>query len=565
MAKINILSDELINRIAAGEVVQRPASVLKELIENAIDAGAGRIEVEISGGGKRSIIVKDDGEGMVRDDLILSVERHTTSKIKSIGDMANLYSLGFRGEALASIAAVSKIEIVSKPSNGNTGNRILVEGGRIKFVEETGAAKGTLVKIKGLFFNVPARRKFLKTDATEEYWCERTITEYILSHEDISFRFVKDGKMIYTFSRDDELGYKASKLLLKGFSTQSENVNFTDGEIKIRGLIARPQLNSPDRDHQFFFVNGRPVRNAALSYAFREAYGSSVPERRFPPCILLITMPPFFFDVNVHPSKREIKFADEKKVKTVIKNSVSQSLKSSDTSLNISGISSRTYEQKGDEGGKVQHVKEEQPEFSASQGGETAGPRIIGQYAMTYIIVEENGDLFLIDQHAAQERINYEKLLDSISAGNSSVQYLLNPVVIELIGAGAEKITENIEIIRLCGFDIEPFGKNSFKIGGVPSFLPDFNVEETINELADVLIREKKMNLDQKADEISRMLACRRSIKAGDRLEPLSMKRIIEDLNRTKYPQTCPHGRPVKVKLEKPLIEKWFKRDYRGQ
>ncbi|MDD5644887.1 MAG: DNA mismatch repair endonuclease MutL [bacterium] len=559
MGKIRILSDSVINRIAAGEVVERPASVLKELIENAIDAGSKRIEVEINNGGKSFILIKDDGEGMDRDDLILAAERHATSKIKDFADIDALKTLGFRGEALSSVSAVSKTEIVSKQRAKEEGNRIVVESGKIKLVEKTGASDGTTVKIRDLFFNIPARKKFLKSTATEEYWCDRVVSEYALSHRDIAFKYTKDGKLAFVFSEKDSLEYIAEKLISREFAEECVSVDFSSAGVSVRGLAGMPSVNRSDRGHQFFFVNGRPVKSNALSYTIAELYRDSIGRNRYPACLLMIELPPSAFDVNVHPSKREIKFKDEKNIRDIVSKAVS-AVFGNKGGKNVP-LGKEQYPSTGVM--DILHMKEEQEEFPVPGAKDIPSYRLIGQFDNTYIITEENNELFLIDQHAAQERINYEKLLNSLEGGRPSVQLLLNPVILEPGEAQFEKISEITQGLISMGFDIEPFGRKSYRIAGIPSFLPPFDIEAAFKDLADMMVREKYRDMREKTEDIAKMFACRRSVKAGDRLDVLGMKSILDGLSKAKYPGTCPHGRPVKVKIEKDMIKKWFKRDYK--
>ena len=559
MGKIRILSDSVINKIAAGEVVERPASVLKELIENAIDAGSKRIEAEITAGGKSSILIKDDGEGMDRDDLILAVERHATSKIKDFADIDNLKSLGFRGEALSSISAVSKTEIISMRRGKSEGNRIFVEGGKIKFVEKTGASHGTTVKIRDLFFNVPARKKFLKSTATEEYWCDRVMAEYALSRRDVFFKYTKDGKQAFVFSEKDSLEYIVSKLISEELAKEYTAIDFSSGGISVKGMAGKPPLNRSDRGQQFFFVNGRPVKSSVLSYALTESYRNSIGKNRYPVCLLMIELEPSAFDVNVHPSKREIKFKDGKSIKSLVSEAVSAVFEDKIRE----GIPSYKKQRSSSEASDIPHVKEKQEEFTVSAGREVPEYRLIGQFDNTYIIIEENGELFLIDQHAAQERINYEKLLGSLEGEKPSVQLFLSPVVFELEKAQFEKMSEITGELTSMGFDIEPFGRETCRIAGMPSFLPSFDIEIAFKDLADMMVREKYKDMKERTEKIAKMFACRRSIKAGDKLDMLGMKSILDELSKTKYPDTCPHGRPVKVRIEKDMIKKWFKRDYK--
>ncbi|MCK9554336.1 DNA mismatch repair endonuclease MutL [bacterium] len=559
MGKIRILSDSVINKIAAGEVVERPASVLKELIENAIDAGSKRIEAEITAGGKSSILIKDDGEGMDRDDLILAVERHATSKIKDFADIDRLKSLGFRGEALSSISAVSKTEIISMRRGKSEGDRMFVDGGKIKFVEKTGASRGTTVRIRDLFFNVPARKKFLKSTATEEYWCDRIMAEYALSRRDVFFKYTKDGKPAFVFSEKDSLEHIASRLISGEFAKEYAAIDFSAGSISVKGMAGRPSLNRSDRSQQFFFVNGRPVKSNVLSYALAESYRNSMGKDRYPVCLLMIELEPSAFDVNVHPSKREIKFKDEKSIRSLVSEAVSVVFEDKIRE----GIPSYQKRRPSSEAADIPHVKEKQEEFAVSSAREMPGYRLIGQFDNTYIIIEENSELFLIDQHAAQERINYEKLLGSLEGDKPSVQFLLSPVILELQKAQFEKISEIKGELTSMGFEIEPFGQEAYRIEGMPSFLPAFDIEIVFKDLADMMVREKYRDMKERTEKMAKMFACRRSVKAGDKLDALGMKSILDGLSKTEYPDTCPHGRPVKVRIEKDMIQKWFKRDYK--
>ncbi|MBI5701265.1 DNA mismatch repair endonuclease MutL [Candidatus Saganbacteria bacterium] len=539
-SKIKILPPDLVNKIAAGEVVERPASVVKELVENSIDAKATHITIEIQDAGKKFICVTDDGIGMAQDEIKLALERHSTSKISSLDDLFNLKSLGFRGEALPSIHSVSNMTIEQNPSG-----------------------HGLAMKVKDLFHNIPVRLKFLKSNYTELGHIQNLVTRFILSNPEISFKLVVDGKEVLMSAGNGKLfdaiysvyGLDIAKDLIE---VKSDNVS---------GYVSKPTISRIDRGYESFFVNNRSINNFLLSRALEDAYRTLIPSNRYPIAVLFINIKPNEVDVNVHPSKREVKFLNNKIVMGQVREAVSAAMgkmrvgEGPEASMDI-GL------------GSLDRIEQDQFPMTNNQTGiitltptpltmEVTGisPLIpLYQLIDTYIIICTDGvDLVLIDQHAAHERVLFDQLTNRGKA--SSFQSLLIPETLGFNHLDSIIVEENLETIKEMGFDIEIFGKDSFILRSVPSFISLESPKEIFTDLiSEFKDKEYKNQPEKRKERMNKYLACRGAVKAGDKLEIGEIQGLIRDLYLTSNPLTCPHGRPTMVRLTKENFEKMFGR-----
>jgi len=541
-AGIKILSPELINQIAAGEVIERPASAIKELVENAIDAKASHITIDVLNAGKKLIQVIDDGVGMSEEEIGLALERHATSKISSVDDLFNITSLGFRGEALPSINSISNLKI-EKNRSGN----------------------GLSVIVKDLFYNVPARLKFLKKDSTEIGQIVDLTSRLILSNPEISFKLSIDSKLVLHSSGNGKLldailsvyGVEITKNLVE---VNTEN---------IKGYISRPSISRVDRSYESFFVNGRYVKNFLLGKAVEEAFRNLIPNNRYPFAAIFLNVPPSEVDVNVHPQKREIKFLKTQEIMSNLSMAVGEALTPAIKAPLISDLESRPLT-KGENGlplnqmsfGAIDEIPSYAPRQAHSEEVEILISDIqpyipIYQHLDTYIIATDGVDLVMIDQHAAHERILFDKLI--LKKEEIHLQNLLIPESFDLLKSQALILFENLPYFKDLGFDIEHFGGNSFILRTVPSYFKgDF--KSTIDELLNVLEEERKSKSGKNKDKMLKLIACHSAIKAGDKLSNQEIRRLISDLFKTENPLTCPHGRPTMVKFSDHDFQKLFGR-----
>ncbi|MCX5749609.1 MAG: DNA mismatch repair endonuclease MutL [Candidatus Saganbacteria bacterium] len=575
--KICILDEILASKIAAGEVVERPASVVKELVENSIDAGAKRIDIEVHNGGKSLIRVTDDGSGMNKEDALLSLERHATSKISSIDDLFNISTLGFRGEALPSVSAISRLELLT--NDGTSGTKISVEGGKMIEKKETGCPKGTSIIVKDLFFNTPARMKYMRSDQTEQNHITDIVSKFVMSSPSIAFKLISNGKEIISSSGNGDLLDAISSVYGPAFAKDLLALGRED----ITGYISKPAVTKFNKEYQLFFVNGRYIKNYLISKAVENAYSNLIPKDRHPVAILFIRIDPDEIDVNVHPAKKEIKF---EKTKDVM-GSVFEAVKDALIDISPAKLISTPYiPDKKRWTSEMQRVWIEEP-IMISGGGTVLSPTLsrpgnlidadllsenavesqdqvpypIAQLANTYIICVDGSDLILIDQHAAHERILYEKLRSSKSDGKNS-QVCLIPEVIELGIKEFSLIEGSINILKEIGFDIEVFGKNCLRIKGIPSDTTGINIKGAVSDIALQLEEDgKTKKTEEVKDKILKLVACHGAIKAGDPLERKEMQALIKDLYSTTNPSTCPHGRPSIVKIERTKIASFFDRN----
>ena len=610
MPKINLLSKQVSELIAAGEVVERPASVLKELIENSIDAGATIITVEIKNGGISYMRITDNGCGISEEDVPLAFMRHATSKITNSDDLNSISTLGFRGEALAAISSVSRVKLLTKTADSDLGTLFEIEGGEQMEYSPTGCPNGTTIIISDLFYNTPARMKFLKKDVSEANACANVIDRIALSHTEISFKFIRDGKQVLSTNGDKNLRNAVYSILGREFSSNLIDVNSTTNTISVSGLICKPFACKATRNNQYTFLNGRLVRSGTVIAAVEQAYKNSAMIGKFPSFVLYLTVPFDTVDVNVHPAKTEVRFSDEKVVFEAVYAAVKNSLSSGDTRpeiktpqatfnqferLSVPQFKQAVFESAPAETTKPKASKTnlvfetpEKPEFTKSTLFVDINPEpkatndqppqnikvdnsepivpilepekeaviIIGEAFNTYIVAQMDESVFLIDKHAAHERILFENLK---KLHKIEVQVLLTPITVTLNKNEYNKIIENADILQQCGFEVEDFGINSLAVRAVPTTLVDEDLSLILSEIAESLIKSGKVQIELE-DNLFHTVACKAAIKAGSKLSLLEMQNLAEKVLRSKEIMYCPHGRPVAFEIKKRELEKMFGR-----
>lgn len=572
MSRVRILPEEVVNKIAAGEVVERPASVVRELIENSLDAGAKTVRVTVRGGGRRLIRVEDDGAGMERDDILLAFERHSTSKLETFSDLEKILTLGFRGEALPSIAAVSDIEFTSRVEGALSASRVHITAGKIKNVTEVGAPLGTTVAVRKLFFNTPARRKFLKTKRTELAHITDEVFSHALASPETGFSYFREESEVFQVPPGDSRAERMRGLwggeAMKGML----EIHAGKGEISLEGFISHPSRAAVGKKDFYIFVNRRPVNNRMIYGAVREGYGPRLSPRRFPAGSIFITIPGGGVDVNIHPSKKEVKFGDPGLLRKITVEAVREALSESEPETPIY-VTSRTSESleireeapSSDFGAIQKEIKLEGEETGGEVGetdrGEELLPeyRVLAQAADSYLLVQSRRGLVVIDQHAAHERILYEKFSRVFRTGPVEVQTLLSPINLEPGPRSAAVLEEKIPLLRDMGIEIEPFGGDSFIITGVPALLSGWNREELILDVLEEIQHREKEPSDPREEVIIRM-SCLAAVKARQRMGGKASDRLVEELLACDDPSVCPHGRPTMLELSWEELLKHFGR-----
>jgi DNA mismatch repair protein MutL len=592
---IRVLSEEVASKIAAGEVVERPASVVKELVENSIDAGAREIKVEVRQGGRRLMRVMDDGTGIPAAEVELAFARHATSKIASVEELSSIATLGFRGEALASIAAVSQLTIVTRTAeeDGGTprsGTLLRLEGGKVTQRQKKGCPQGTVVTVENLFYNVPARLKFLRSEVTERKHIDGLVYRYGMAYPHLRFSLVNDGRLAFQSLGTGELydvlikvyGLEMAQQMLEVQSLRVDNLKPGTQNLKlidVHGYISPPALHRANRSYLTFFVNGRWVQDRMLSYAASEAYHTLLPTRRHPIVVLRLELSPSQVDINVHPTKSEVRFLDSSAVFTAVQKAVRRTLVDQAAIPRMAGLPSQWPAQDMERrrrlvgaGTQAQLALEAQrtagieapSAFGFPEPTKLPPLRVLGQVAQTYIIAEGPEGLYLIDQHAAHERVLYERLMAERAKMAVTSQALLEPLTIELpfqtgvIGGGS------LEFLSQLGFDIEPFGGETVLVRAVPTMLAKGDIGQAIVEIVDGLTEggvaeagEEAASTDERA-LIS--LVCHSAIRAGKTLSLDEMRDLIRQLEETAMPRTCPHGRPTMIHLSAAQLAREFGR-----
>jgi len=581
---IHVLPPEVAAKIAAGEVVERPASVVKELVENAVDAGAQVIRVEARDGGRRLIRVSDDGGGIPADEVPVAFARHATSKLTCVEDLERITTLGFRGEALASVAAVSRLTLVSRPAAQPVGTEIRFEGGRQAALSPKGAPTGTTVSVENLFYNVPARLKFLKAPATEAGHIHRVVVNYALAFPELRFHLALDGRAAFQTSGDGDLYSVLVEVMGLDTARQMVELGHQPSAISVSGYVGVPSLHRGQRDRLMFFVNRRWVQERSLVAAVTQAYHTFLPVGRFPVAVINVSLDPAEVDVNVHPTKSEVKFRDQHQVFSVVQKAVRGTVMAAAPVPQMgggfrpspahdvgaatneaerwrrlaTGAGSGTAAQLGFEAQRTLPDDESTSFRPAADGLPLL--RVVGQVAQTYIVTEGPDGLYLVDQHAAHERVLYEEMQASRASAQVAAQQLLEPVTVELSPAQAAVLGAEAETLAEIGFGVEPFGGSTFRLRAVPEILL---TTDPATALADILgeLAEGAVPLSRQSDERLIVTVCKRAaVKAGQTLSMQEMQELIHNLERCSAPRTCPHGRPTMIHLSAAQLAREFGR-----
>lgn len=607
-APVRILPEEVANKIAAGEVVERPASVVKELIENALDAGARRIMIRLVAAGRRTIEVVDNGCGMGEQDALLAIERHATSKIRTADDLDSIATFGFRGEALPSIAAVSRFELVSRREKDGAATRLRIEGGALRDVSQTAAPVGTRVTVNRLYFNTPVRAKFLKGITTELSQCIDCVQRFALAAEGVAFQLFHNEKNLLDIPENADLRQRVALIWGLTFLRDLIDLDTEHGGIRFHGLIGAPTLTRSTRSHQFFFLNGRPVINRALQYGFEEGYHQLLTVGRRPVGILLLEMPARAVDVNIHPTKREVRFRDERTVRNATTEVIRGRLATIRSGASpASEVVGGPMEPEQRPLSRVAPAPTSRP-LSARQGcptgpapseeGEPARPGAQTEFVSrqrlapeskdeaaqiepvavyrgveeieetpiqvfgTYLLVAEEDRLLIIDQHALHERLSYESLRAELADRDYEAQRLVIPLLVDVPPAYAKLLESNFELFSRLGIEMEPFGGNTYQVTSICHLYEEAKVPDTIFRVLEHLAQGDLFSKEQILDDLLRLTveACRGSVKAGDLLTPEERRGLLEGFRRLRPPYTCPHGRPILTELTQVQMEKSFRR-----
>ncbi len=598
--KIKILPDHVINKIAAGEVVERPSSVVKELIENSIDAGATRISIDIEQAGRRFIRITDNGCGMSKGDARIAFERHATSKITSDSDLEAIKTMGFRGEALSSIASVALARMLTAEGEASSGTLVEIEGGNVKAVTDVAASRGTSLEISHLFYNTPARLKFMKSPATEFSHILTAVSRQAMSHPSIRFTLTNNKKTVLDLPASSNVKERAFQLY--GGEIAEHLVGFSGGrdEIQIEGLLGRPGFTRADKTYQDFYVNRRAVKNPTLTHALYAAYSDMLMRDRHPVGFIFIEIDPSFVDVNVHPAKAEVRFRNQAQVHDLVRDVIRESLREQGLPGRGPTMASR-FDPEGVREALLDYVQAESATNNMADSRKssvlfgsrksdlrpldvqfdegvsqqqapslTSGPPVItpshfllplAQVHDSFIITQSRDGMAIIDQHAAHERVLFEKLQDQFGSENISVQHLLIPQQMELGPAQSHLLSEYLPDINKLGIAVEDFGNGTFVIKAVPSLLVGADYKKLLLDILDeIYVHGKSRKADQLRDEVLSVMACHPAVKVHRKLDLREMEKLLADLFKCRMPHTCPHGRPTVVRFSIEEIKKMFKR-----
>ncbi len=608
--EIRILSEDLVDKIAAGEVVERPASVVKELVENSIDAGARNVDLEIKNGGIKYIRVTDDGMGMDEKNALLAFQRHATSKIKTTDDLFRIATLGFRGEALPSIASVCFLDMLTRTGESLSGTRVKIEGGTVKETKQMGSPVGTSVIVRELFYNVPARRKFLKTVLTETRHVIDLVTKFAICYPEVSFQLKSDERELFNFAGAADLRQRVSEIFPRNQLEKCIEIRPDEILPGVYGFLGKPEIARSNRAELYLFVNRRPIVSRSLYHAIQSGYGELLPKGKYPFAILLVNVDPRLVDVNVHPTKSEVRFADERGMYDLVHTRVKELLTSPEV---IPQFGSRTDEaqfKRTEETGPLAGTRpwvdgtdkqslpagsipfirepterrqpsqesfltdprERQPHVSvdgsqirdtkdvSAQKKVEAGVGDLWQLADTYILTPVKGSLMILDQHAAHERILYEEAIRNLQGPSASSQQVLFPTVVELTPQEFNVLEEHKDLIRKLGFEIKHFGGRSVLVTAVPSIVRKKSGEVLLREILAQVQEEGRQEKD-KVKVVAKSFACHGSVQAGEALTREEMRHLVEKLFSTKEPYSCPHGRPTVVNFPLSELNKRFGRN----
>lgn len=647
---IQVLDQETINKIAAGEVIERPSSVVKELVENAIDAGATAVTIEIKDGGISFIRITDNGSGISKDDIPMAFLRHSTSKIKSIEDLMNVSSLGFRGEALSSIAAVSQVELITKTADDFTGSRYVIEGGNEISLEEVGAPDGTTFIVRNLFYNTPVRRKFLKTAATEAGYVNALIEHLSLSHPDISFRFINNNQNKLHTSGNMNLKDIIYGVYGRDITSNLMEISGKTQDVEITGFIGKPVICRGNRGYENYYINGRYIKSSIITKAIEEAYKGYIMPHNYPFTAIHFKINPSIMDVNVHPTKMELRFSKNEFVYRFVLETVKECLANRELAARVKlpdpvkqqqftkspeniKQTEKSYVQENTDSKPYQAprieppresfynstessvkqknvnenqttgfiknitdytkmpptrlpepfeikrsdemIKEDKKIYEAEKKQEAeqlsmfdtplmsekakADYRIIGQLFETYWLIEYEDKFYMMDQHAAHEKILYERFMNHLKVKDMDTQMIMPPVIIELNMQQEDAYKRNKQAFSRLGFEIEEFGGNAYKVNGLPAGLPNINLKQMLIDMIDGLTDDNSTDLDIITERVATM-SCKAAVKGNNKLSFEEAKELIEELMQAENPYNCPHGRPTLIVMSKYEVERKFKR-----
>jgi DNA mismatch repair protein MutL len=600
MPRIALLPEHVASQVAAGEVVERPASVVKELVENSLDAGSTRIEVAIRRGGTASIRVVDDGIGMDRDDALLCLERHATSKIRTGADLAAIQTLGFRGEALPSIASVSRFRMTTRERGAIAGTEVIVNGGRIESVRDAGEAEGTQIEARSLFFNLPARRKFLRTEQTESSHVESVLQLQAIGHPEVGFVLLNDERLVFQLPPGQSLRERLRDLVGTALVNELLNIPSEEfGSIRIGGFVGKAGVSRSTRQQQIVFLNGRPIENPTINHALREGYHTALMKGQHPVTFLFLNMDPAAVDVNVHPAKREVRFRDPSNVRDAVTEAIRRTLESDRAawSATFKAAPQPTAPVPRPEFGAPQTpalippqeqfaLRRDWAEFprheapipapapsipsvtsvpsvppSSPEPSRDKDFRLLGVLGRLYVLMENASGLVLVDQHAAHERILFEEMKRRMEQQGVPTQRLLLPLTLEVSPKDTDWLMTHLDLLARAGLGLEPFGANTFKVDALPSFLraddPAQLLREIIDDLREVSSENSRLRL---GEEMIAKTVCRHAVKANDNLRDAELIRLLQDLLACDLPYCCPHGRPTMIQISYSELEKKFGR-----
>lgn len=585
--RIRVLADDVVNKIAAGEVVDRPSAVVRELVDNALDAGAQEITVSLEEGGQRLIRVSDDGCGMGRDDALLAFERHATSKLSSADDLLSLSTLGFRGEALPSIAAVSKVLLRTRQPHEGHATEVTIEGGKIRDVRDAASAPGTTIEVRSLFFNTPARKKFLKSVRSEELRIKSWLTSVAIGRPEVRFRVFSDEREILNLPRHDSMMVRAEGI----YRGASRPVSATQGDLSITGLLGHPSLAQMDSSALVLIVNGRVISDRLILKAVREGFDSTLKDREFPAGFISLTLSPADVDVNVHPQKSEVRFRNSGDVFAFTRDAVLRAVRSFSSPVvpqSEQGEESETLSApavralaasfppsyaapRGPGTLAVQEApslftatatRKEAVERTAESAFRFSNLRYIGQLFECYLLTEYAGSLYVVDMHAAHERYNYNRIRADFARRSADSQQLLMPVQVALSERGVDSCVQYQELFASLGFEWDAIGPTSLAVRAVPSYFRDARLIEVVKEVAALAEgMDPKAAFIQHVDRIAARLACHASIRSGKLMEREEVYALFADLDSSEFSAACPHGRPVVISFSERQVESWFGRD----
>ena len=593
MNRIRLLPEQVINQIAAGEVIERPASVVKELLENSLDAGARQVRVSFRAGGRSAISVADDGWGMSRDDALLCLERHGTSKIAVAEDIEGIRTLGFRGEAIPSIAAVSRFTLTTREHDAASGTRVEIAGGKLLNVQEVGAAPGTTVEVRSLFFNLPARRKFLRTPQTESAHIHHIVTLHALAHPAVAWRLQDEDRVVLDLAPARTLAVRIREVYgAELFQDLVPLPEYEDAAARVTGFVGRPGVSRGSRDQQHVFVNGRPVESRGINFALLEAYHTALMRGRFPIAFLFVEVAPGAVDVNIHPTKREVRFRDEYAVRAAVTAAVRRALEPQAATTPVQPMRLTLQPETVDavpapveqrlpmtQSWNVERRTAGMPlpdspapapatseTLHPTPGAPHAAPpetwRVIGVIGQLYVLIESAEGLVLLDQHAAHERVLFERMLKQLEQGAAPSQRLLIPATLELEARDAAFVRENMALFQTMGIGLSEFGPKSFLVDALPPWLPvRVDLRQVFRDVLDEVraggASVSKLRLGEDAIATT---VCRHAVKAHDPLSIPELDALLRELRACDLPYTCPHGRPTMIQLSHAELEKKFGR-----